>query len=358
MDGIDAVVCDCSRLPPLVLAARTLSFDPAQRAMLDRVRNNPEHYLATELGQLDALLGDAFAAAALAVLADAGLDRTQVCAIGSHGQTVLHRPDATPPYTLQIGDPYRIAALTGIPTVADFRRADLAAGGQGAPLAPLIHQALLASPDENRVVVNLGGIANITVLPAHGGLRGFDTGPANCFLDAWYRQHHAGHFDRDGAWAAAGTVDPEWLSVLLDDPYFHRPPPKSTGIEYFSPSWLASRLPAWASERPADIQATLLALSIDTLAQAVRDLPTDEQPVRLIVCGGGVHNAHLLQRLEAALDGPAVVSAAEFGLDPDFVEAMLFAWMARERQAGRPVATPAVTGSRHPVLAGTIFEPD
>jgi anhydro-N-acetylmuramic acid kinase len=357
MDGIDAVLCDFSRLPPKVLAARTLPFEPAHAAMLDRIRTDPDRYPATELAQLDALLGDAFAAAALAVLDDTGLNANQVRAIGSHGQTVLHRPEASPPYTLQIGDPHRIAATTGIVTVADFRRADLAAGGQGAPLAPLIHHALLSSPDENRVVVNLGGIANVSVLPARGGVRGFDTGPANCFLDLWYRRHHADRYDYEGAWAASGRPDADWLARLLADPYFRRPPPKSTGIEYFSLAWLERHLPDWAEQRPADIQATLLEFTARSITESIQALPAEDAPERVIICGGGVHNLRLFECLADCLDPLAVESSAGLNLDPDEVEAILFAWLARERLAGRPVPTPAITGATAPVLAGTLFHP-
>ena len=357
MDGIDAVLCDFERRPPAILAACNFPFDPEQRALLDRVRAHADGFPAADLARLDALLGEAFAAAALAVLGQSGLDAAQIRAIGSHGQTVLHRPEASPPGTLQIGDPNRIAALTGMTTVADFRRADLAAGGQGAPLAPLIHHALLASHEENRVVVNLGGIANITVLPARGGVNGFDTGPANCFLDLWYRRHHEDRFDRAGAWAAAGQADPDWLGELLADPYFQLPPPKSTGIEYFSPAWLDRRLPDWAEQRAADIQASLLAFSAHSIAQAVQGLAAEDRPKRVIACGGGAHNPVLLERLGVALGGLPLASTADFGLDPDYVEALLFAWMARERLAGRALPTPAITGAARAVMAGAIFAP-
>lgn len=357
MDGIDAVLCDFSTRPPAILAACTQPFAAEPRALLDRLRQDPDHFPATELAYLDTLLGDAFAAAALAVLADAAIDRKLVQAIGSHGQTVLHRPAASPPYSLQIGDPNRIAAATGILTIADFRRADLAAGGQGAPLAPLLHQALLASPQENRVVLNLGGIANITVLPAAGGVSGFDTGPANCFLDLWYRQYHGGRHDDGGRWAASGQVDADWLEVLMADPYFRQPAPKSTGIEYFSPSWLQARLPHWAETRPADVQATLLAFSIRSIVEAIQALDAEQQPARVIVCGGGVHNARLMEGLATSLPTARVGSSAEHGLDPDQVEALLFAWLARERLAQRALSTPSITGARHPVLAGAVVAP-
>lgn len=357
MDGIDTVLCDFAHGSPTILAARTQPFEPTLRDRLDRLRLDPDACPTAELAHLDVALGDAFAAAALAVLGDVGADAADIRAIGSHGQTVLHRPDASPPFTLQIADPHRIAQATGIPTVADFRRADLAAGGQGAPLAPLIHRALLGSSSQNRAVVNLGGIANLTVLPAGDGVSGFDTGPANCFLDLWHRRHHPERFDVDGAWAASGRTDPDWLSTLQEDPYFQRPPPKSTGIEHFSPDWLDRRLPDWHEARPADVQATLLALTVSTVTEAIRSLPHNEAPEQVIVCGGGVHNPVLMERLASALGEAEVLSSAEFGLDPDYVEALLFAWMARERLAGRPLSTPSITGARHPVFAGTLFQP-
>ncbi|MFW5816363.1 MAG: anhydro-N-acetylmuramic acid kinase [Wenzhouxiangella sp.] len=355
MDGIDAVLADFEPQPPRVLAQHTAEFTPPVRAELDALRRDPTRFPALRLVRLDAALGDAFAAAALKVMDQAGLRAADIRAIGSHGQTVLHDPDQQPPTTQQIGDAHRIAAQTGVLTVADFRRADLAVGGQGAPLAPLLHEALLASATENRAVINLGGIANLTVLPAAGGVTGFDTGPANCLLDLWYRAHHSGRFDASGAWAACGQADGQWLDTLLADEYFARPAPKSTGIEYFSPGWLGARLPDWAHERPADVQATLVEVAAQSIANALNKLPEDQRPQRLIACGGGVHNLALMERLQALVHPVRVCSSAEHGLDPDQVEALLFAWLARERLEGRPVPTGPVTGARNPILAGALF---
>ncbi len=355
MDGIDAVLVRFEPECRVLSQVNTPYSDPMLRA-LDTLRRDPDAFPVAAMAQLDAELGDAFATAALAVMQQAGLTPDAICAIGSHGQTVLHRagPNDRPAHTLQIGDPHRIAANTGIVTVADFRRADLAAGGQGAPLAPLIHQALLADSSEYRLVVNLGGIANLTRLHPERAVSGFDTGPANCFLDAWYRRHHQGRFDRNGDWAASGTVDSSWLLHLLADPYFSLPPPKSTGIEYFSLDWLIQRLPDWADTRPQDIQATLAEFSAVSLVQALSD--DDARPDRVLVCGGGVHNHDLLERIRRRLSCP-VQSTSDFGLDPDIVEATLFAWLARERLAGRPVATPGITGARGAVLLGVVCQP-
>jgi len=351
MDGIDVVVVDFTDMHPRSVAARTLPYPDALRDALDELRADPDTFPAARLARLDAEVGEAFAIAAREVLGASGLLPDAVRAIGSHGQTVLHRPDDEFAHTLQIGDPSRIATVTGIDTVADFRRADLAAGGQGAPLAPLIHQALLADRGENRVVVNLGGIANVTVLPAEGGVSGFDTGPANCFLDDWYRARHDDRFDAGGQWAATGRVDTAWLAELMHEPYLLREPPKSTGIEYFSPAWLRERLPQDAETRPADIQATLAEYSAASLVDGIERFVAFA-PDRILVCGGGVANDDLIARIRARLGDTPIESTAAHGIDPAFVEATLIAWLAREHLAERSIDTPSITGARHPVRLG------
>jgi anhydro-N-acetylmuramic acid kinase len=357
MDGIDAVVVDFGGASPRLLSATTLPFEGELRETLDAVRLDPDHFPVARLGWLDAVLGDRFAEAARAVIVQAGLDASDITAIGSHGQTVVHHAEADPPYTLQIADPHRISENTGIVTVADFRRADLAAGGQGAPLAPLLHDALFRSDDQVRAVVNLGGIANVTLLAPGEPVRGFDTGPANCFLDLWYRRHFdSARYDAGGRWAASGSVDPDWLARLMDDPFLARPAPKSTGIEYFTPAWLDERLPGWAASRPADIQATLSEFSALSLAEAI-EAAQGEAPSMLVACGGGAANADLLGRIERRCNGTRVVPSDELGLDADHVEATLFAWLARARLADRRLETGPVTGAGHPVALGTIHLP-
>lgn len=358
MDGIDAVAVrflgDSKELRADLLAGRTVGYPDRLRAELDALRTDPDAFPAARLAALDAAVGDAFASAAESLIAESGLTRSEVRAIGSHGQTVLHRPDADRPHTVQIGDPARIAAAVAVDVIADLRRADLAAGGQGAPLAPLVHRALLHCPGERRAVVNLGGIANVTRLAPDGAVSGFDTGPASCFLDDWYRAHHPGaeRFDEGGAWAAGGTVDEALLARLLDDPYFDRAPPKSTGIEYFSPAWLRERLPQDAEARPADIQATLAEFSAASLAEALQEIA----PERVLVCGGGVHNPDLLGRLQSRLGGRVPVeSTSQYGLDADFVEAVLIAWLAREFIEGRALDTQPITGASRPVRLGALW---
>jgi len=365
MDGIDAVLVEFSDQSPRLITGHTYPYSDALRASLDQLRSDPDHFPAARLARLDAEVGQAFAEASLDVLNRAGATATDIRAIGSHGQTVLHRPDDEFPHTLQIGDPSRIAAATGIDVIADLRRADLAAGGQGAPLAPLIHQALLADPTENRLVINLGGIANITVLPASEGVSGFDTGPANCFMDDWYRAHHttpdAPRYDANGQWAASGKVDAGLLETLMREPYIHRAPPKSTGIEYFSPAWLRERLPEDAHQRPANIQATLAEYSAASLVENIRRF-TPSHPDRILLCGGGVANKDLIarirRRLASELKNGAEIpleTTANHGIDPDFVEATLIAWLAHQHLAGQAIQTPSVTGARQPVRLGALW---
>ena len=354
MDGIDAAAVDFSGDRPELVGAETVPYTDSLRTQLDELRADPDAFPAARLARLDTEVGDAFATAANELLAATGLRSGNVRAIGSHGQTVLHRPDADPPHTLQIGDPTRIAAATGIDVVADFRRADLAAGGQGAPLAPLLHSALLGSAGETRVVVNLGGIANVTVLDDNRVAAGFDTGPANCFLDDWYRARHDDRFDAGGAWAASGRIDERLLGRLTADDYFSRRPPKSTGIEYFSPAWLRARLPDDAASRPADVQATLAELSAATLADAIRRFGP-ARPDRILLCGGGVANDDLVARIRRRLGDTPLHSTAEYGIDPNFVEATLFAWLACEFLAGRAVDTPPVTGAARAVRLGALW---
>ncbi len=303
------------------------------------------------LGRLDALVGDCFAEAALALLAHGDTPAGQVVGIGSHGQTVRHRPYAAVPFTLQLGDANRIVERTGITTVADFRRRDVAAGGHGAPLLPALHQALLHDAAENRAVLNLGGIANLTLLPGDGPVRGFDTGPANALLDAWCSRHIGQPFDAEGAFAASGHADAALLQRLLDDVWFAQPPPKSTGREHFHLPWLQQRLTG--SESAADVQATLLLLTARTVADAL--LATQPHTGRVLVCGGGVHNPVLLQALREALPGMIVESTAVHGLHPDHVEAMGFAWLARQTLRGLPGNLPAVTGAAGLRVLGAIY---
>ncbi|MCW0438225.1 anhydro-N-acetylmuramic acid kinase [Xanthomonas sacchari] len=351
-DGIDAALVRFNHDGnPQLQLGRTYAWAPQQRAVLIALGEGGDIASLDALGQLDAEVAIAFAEAALRLLDDAGVAPAAVRAIGSHGQTVRHRPLADPAFTWQLGDGNRIAELTGIATVCDFRRRDVAAGGHGAPLMPAFHAAMLGAAHEDRAVLNLGGIGNLTLLPAHGAVRGFDTGPANALLDAWCQRHRGQPYDAGGAFAVSGAVDADLLQRLLADPWFALPPPKSTGREQFHLRWLEACLDTPAPA-PAAVQATLLELTAATVADAL----LAQQPAtrQLLVCGGGVHNPLLLARLQARLPGVQVQSTQAQGLDPDYIEAMGFAWLARQTLAGLPGNLPSVSGARGPRILGAI----
>ena len=350
-DGIDAALVGFDPAPRLHAALTHPYSGDLRRRILDLAQGDGRMAL-DEFGTLDVEIAQTFAEAAHALLRREGVSGASIAALGSHGQTVRHRPQLKPPYSVQLGDPNVIAESTGITTVADFRRRDIAAGGQGAPLAPAFHAAMLPRDGVDRVVLNLGGIANISILDK-GPLRGFDTGPASCLLDAWTQEHRGEPFDRDGAFAASGRVDAPLLARLLADSYFAAPPPKSTGREVFHLGWLRQRLGDKELE-PADVQATLVELSARSIADAVRaHAPSIRE---MLVCGGGVHNPVLMQAIAAALARVNVTSTATRGIDPDYVEAMAFAWLARERVAARaPENACDVTGARGPRVLGGIY---
>lgn len=358
MDAIDAALVEIEG--DAVRLIETHSH-PWPGTLIQRIRALAQSGATSldELGELDALAGDCFAEAATGLLRKAGQGPETVAAIGSHGQTLRHRPDRQPAYTLQIGDPNRIAQRTGITTIADFRRRDMAAGGQGAPLVPAFHAACLSHPEEHRVVVNVGGIANITALPAKPDnpssepVQGFDTGPGNCLLDAWVSRQRRLPFDRNGDWAATGRPIAELLRHLLADPYFQRPAPKSTGTEYFSHAWLREKLQGFGDADPADIQATLLRLTTDSVAGAIRNYAP--RTGRVLVCGGGVHNRSLMRQLGESMSPVPVGSTIELDLDPDWIEAMAFAWLAERTLRRAPGNLPSVTGATQSVVLGAIY---
>ncbi|MCG5500856.1 anhydro-N-acetylmuramic acid kinase [Ectothiorhodospira lacustris] len=357
MDAVDAALVESDADGLRCLGAIAHPFPDSLRQDLRRLASPDWRGDLDEYGRLDALTGDLFAQAALSLLAQTQVPAATITAIGSHGQTVRHRPDARPSFSLQIGSPARIARITGLTVVADFRNADMAAGGQGAPLVPAFHQAMLRHPEENRVILNLGGIANITSLPAsiQSPAQGFDTGPANTLMDHWVRHHRHEQHDEDGRWAMAGQVVEALLTRWMADPYLGLPPPKSTGTEYFSPAWLQAHLAACAGVSAVDVQRTLLEFTAGSVVRAIETHAPGTD--RVIVCGGGVHNGALLARLQTLLTGCIVEPSSRHGLDPDWVEAMAFAWLARERMQGRTGNLPAVTGASRAVILGGIHAP-
>jgi len=354
MDGIDAVLVSFGDSSVSVRATHSQPYPESLRAALIAAAREPLHVELDSSGDLDRQVGEAFSAAALTVIDKSNVDASEISAIGSHGQTLRHQPNAPEPFSLQIGDADIIAAATGVPTVANFRQADIAAGGQGAPLVPPFHKWLFGDSDVNRVVVNIGGIANITALPAAGAdVTGFDTGPGNGLMDAWIHEHLGEPYDNDGEWGASGVVLEQLLERFLADTYFELAPPKSTGFEYFNPAWLANF--GVEEFQPADVQATLCELTARSIAGAIRDHAGGTGEV--FVCGGGAHNAGLLARLRQNLQGVVVASTAEIGLDPDWVEAVAFAWLAKRSVDGLPGNLPSVTGASHAVILGELHYP-
>jgi len=367
IDGLDLCLVDFTASPPRLVghqqqplgAALTAQLRALASASLPATLPVGARDAIDVLGVADRALAEATAEGVQALLRQTGHAPSAIRAIGSHGQTVRHRPGWGPDaFTLQIGDPSRIAEATGIPVACDFRRRDMAAGGQGAPLVPAAHAALFppATDATTTLVVNLGGIANVSVLAHDKEPLGFDTGPANTLMDAWHARHHGAAFDAGGRWAASGTIQPELLSRLLDDPYFAQAAPKSTGPEHFNLDWLAAAAgPLLDRTATADVQATLLALTVTSIARAVEPwLEEAEGEAEVIVCGGGAHNGQLMEQLHRSLAGrvTAVATSTSRGFPPETVEGAAFAWLARQLAQGQPGNAPSVTGAAGPRLLG------
>lgn len=348
LDGIDCALCSIED-DKIHLAGSHLHPwpDKLRRRLVQLIETDSS---INELMQLHQLCATEFSHAALECLKIFKIKPSDVTAIGCHGQTVRHAPEQNPAYTLQIGNPALITELTGITTISDFRSRDIAAGGQGAPLVPAFHRHLLPG-SENTVILNIGGIANITVITAQRTY-GYDTGPGNRLLDDWFRLTQQGDYDRDGDFAASGSVIEDLLTNLLTDPYFARRAPKSTGTDYFNLAWLKRYLANAGDLKEADVQATLAELTALTIAAQIRlSAPVAD---RLLVCGGGWHNSHLLARLKNHLPGLAVSSTAEIGIDPDWMEAMAFAWLASRSLNRQPGNLPDVTGAAGERVLGSV----
>lgn len=363
LDGVDGVLLDLTGPGLRVLAQASLPFAPTFRSELLAL-NTPSF---NELHRA-ALAGNRLAAAYAQVVQlliqhaeNLGLRATDVLAIGAHGQTVRHQPqrwsDAAEGagYTLQLNNPALLAELTGITVVADFRSRDVAAGGQGAPLVPAFHQQVFAQPGVTVAVLNLGGIANLSVLRGQvcEPVQGFDCGPGNALMDAWCLQHTGKPFDQGGTWAASGQCWPDLLAHLLDEPYFSQPLPKSTGRDLFNPGWLQAKLQGFVTARPQDVQATLAELTASVCAESVCSYAKESS--QLIVCGGGAFNQYLLQRLQARLPGIPVSISDQAGLPAMEVEAAAFAWLAYQTMHHKPGNLPSVTGATGPRILGAIY---
>lgn len=355
LDGVDGVLAGFSADGSIrTIATAYLPFHPALRNDLLRLQAPTDNEIHVEALAANGL-AQVYAECVSKLLAESGIPQGEVEAIGAHGQTIRHRPELG--YTWQTGNPALLAELSGIDVIADFRRRDIAAGGQGAPLVPAFHQAVFGNEAETRVVANIGGIGNISVLDRGQTTFGFDTGPGNVLMDAWIGEHEDKAYDANGAWAASGNEIPALLANLMAEPYIALPPPKSTGRDLFHADWLKHKLTGHTSAHPADVQATLAAFTAETLADAVaRHAP---RATAVYVCGGGAYNGHLLQRLRQSLQHrhhPAQVQSTDaLGISPNHVEALAFAWLAErfvERKAGN---LPAVTGARGSRILGALY---
>jgi anhydro-N-acetylmuramic acid kinase len=355
VDCIDAVLVDFSTPQPHFLQTLGHAIPGELKSRLYQLMT-PGDGEIDRMGIMDQQLGQLFADAVLQLLDKAGVSPAAVKAVGSHGQTIRHRPpgELEAAFTLQIGDPNLIAERSRITTVADFRRRDMAAGGQGAPLVPAFHRAVFHSPRVDRIILNIGGIANLTILPRDGEVLGFDTGPGNGLMDGWIRLHKQLDFDADGRWAGEGTVHAGLLQTLLMHPYFGRPAPKSTGKEMFTLNWLKSAVDQFPGVEPEDVQATLLELTAATISNHI-DASSMAGNAEIFVCGGGAYNGRLMARLRELLPPHRIGTTEELGIPPDWVEAGAFAWLAKQTLARRPGNMPSVTGATREVVLGSVY---
>jgi anhydro-N-acetylmuramic acid kinase len=357
IDAIDCAVVRCSQDTIELLETAEHAIPETVRKEIAQLSHSGPGEIEI-MGRLDRVIGALFAEASLNLLEAAGIAAQDIAAIGSHGQTIRHRPPSgghapKESFTLQIGDPNTIAELTGITTVADFRRRDIAAGGEGAPLAPAFHAAAFAKPGVNRAIVNIGGIANASILMGDRLHLGFDTGPGNTLLDHWIARHRGDRYDRDGAWSAEGSVSPELLSRLLGHPFLDKSGPRSTGKEVFNLSWLSQCYPDLEATDPQTVQSTLAEYTAASIAKAL--VESRSRLDEVYVCGGGAHNADLMRRLHRHLKPTSLASTNALGMNPDWVEAAAFGWLAYRSIAGLPGNAPAGTGANGFRVLGGIY---
>ncbi|WP_349291090.1 anhydro-N-acetylmuramic acid kinase [Citrobacter sp. JGM124] len=357
LDGVDTVVMDFSQNHFQMVACGFTPMPETLRKSLAALCLRGEGTLR-ELGELDNQLGHLYAKSVQDLLLSSGIKAADISAIGCHGQTIWHAPQGDVPFTMQIGDANVIAAQTGITTIADFRRKDMAYGGQGAPLVPAFHQALFSDPQQLTVVLNIGGMSNISILQAGEPARGYDTGPGNVLMDAWIERHLGLSYDNGGQWAQQGEVNNALLQQLLSESFFAQPAPKSTGRELFSLVWLLDKLASFPDVSPVDVQATLVEFTGVSIRDELLKLPHTKQSRSLLVCGGGAKNPLLMARLADMLPDWTVGTTTESGLDIDYVEAAAFAWLACQRMHNLPGNVPEVTGATRAVPLGVIYPAD
>jgi len=358
LDGVDAVMVSFNNNIPTILTSHSHPIPQELQHKLIEFTQPCWQGSIVQFGILHQQLGQLFANASKTLIKKSSIDPKNIHAIGSHGQTIWHQPEGEFPFSLQLGDPNLITEATNITTIADFRSRDIAAGGQGAPLVPAFHLNVLSHPKLNRVILNIGGIANISILPSQESdnpVLGFDTGPGNGLIDAWIRSNKNTNFDKNGEWAKSGSIQTKLLNALLADPYFSMPIPKSTGKEFFNLNWLEKILKSELKNHKAeDIQATLTELTARTIADSIKNLDRiscDE----LYVCGGGIHNQFLLERLQYHLPNIPIKSTQILGVHPDWMEAIAFAWLAKQTMEEKAGNLPSATGAKGLRILGAIY---
>jgi anhydro-N-acetylmuramic acid kinase len=355
VDSLDAALIDFNKGNTTIVGTHSLPITDDIRTCVHELALSGANEI-TRMQHLDKTIAQLSCEAIKQLCQKTHTTSNDIIAIGSHGQTIRHQPQDqnNNGFSLQVGDPNIIAENTGITTVADFRRRDIAAGGHGAPLAPAFHHAAFHSTLCDRVILNTGGIANISYLPITGKTIGYDTGPANGLMDSWTQKHSDKAYDKDGAWAKTGTANPVLLTQLLQHPFFSTPAPKSTGREDFNLPWLEDQLSALPSMNPADIQATLLALTVESIAREIDTLDTNKA-AEVYVCGGGAHNTQLIEKLALRLEPRKIASTTALGVSPDWIEAVAFAWLAKQTIDKVSSNLPSVTGAKHEVILGGIY---
>ena len=355
MDGIDAALVNFANNNIQLVYQHSHPLPESLRETLLKLSLDSPDISLDMLGEADAELGNIFADAVIELLDKSHTQASDIKAIGSHGQTIRHKPDGKFPFSLQIGDANRITFKTGITTVADFRRKDMAAGGQGAPLAPAFHNAYFRSEKENRAVLNIGGISNITFLPEESNTScfGFDTGPGNMLMDAWISQHKQQPYDKDGEWAGSAKANTDLVNKLMNDIFIHQPPPKSTGREHYNIAWLNTQLKDFPTLMPDIIQASLCDFTARSITYAVEHFLPDI--TSMIVCGGGAHNKHLIKQLNTSLSTVNINSSDQYNLPADWVEAVAFAWLAKQTMERKKGNLAEVTGAKESTILGAIY---
>ncbi|MFT5521787.1 MAG: anhydro-N-acetylmuramic acid kinase [Enterobacterales bacterium] len=349
LDAIDAVIIDFNNHIKVIEQA-TVDFPEKIHQEITSLITNPNTSLA-HLGYLDIAITELYVEVVKKVLAKAKLNANQISAIGCHGQTIFHQPDGEYRFSTQLGSGSYLAEKTKITTVTDFRNRDMAAGGQGAPLVPAFHFELFKDKSKDRLIINIGGIANCTWIPTSGDIIGYDIGPGNTLMDCWIKKYCNKAYDSNGDWSATGTVSNSLLEVLLSDPYFHKDYPKSTGREYFNLDWIKYRAEQFMSDiKIEDVQATLVELTAYTIAKTINQF----KPEQTFFCGGGFHNLRLISRINE-LTSTTNSSTEELGLKPDLVEAAAFGWLAKRCLEKKTGTLASVTGAKHSVIAGAIY---